>query len=46
MFAQRFVDRIQGKEKRGKVARVDIVAEQVKKMLQASDQKIILMVRG
>ena len=34
------------KKPRAKPQRVDVIAEQVKKMLQASDQKIILMVRG
>lgn len=33
------------REKRAK-QRTDIVAEQVKKMLQTSDQQLILMVRG
>ena len=44
MFAQKFLASWK-KEKRQKV-RVDIVAEQVKQMLQTSDQKLILMVRG
>lgn len=34
------------KDRRAKVKRVDVVAEQVKKVLQESDQKLILMVRG
>lgn len=53
MFAQKFLaglkkpfDFAQGKEKRTRVKRVDVVAEQVKQMLQTSDQKLILMVRG
>ena len=53
MFAQRFLANFkrpfgftQGKEKRVRAKRVDVVAEQVKQMLQTSDQKLILMVRG
>lgn len=52
MFAQKFVaglrkpfDVYQGRGKRNR-QRVDLVAEQVKKMLATSDQKLILMVRG
>ncbi len=53
MFATKFLASFkrpfgfaQGKEKRIRAKRVDIVAEQVKQMLQTSDQKLILMVRG
>ena len=53
MFAQRFVAGLtrpfssaQGREKRNRVQRVDVVAEQVRKVLQETDQKLILMVRG
>ncbi len=35
----------QGREKQS-MARLDIVSEQVKKVLSASDQKLILMVRS
>ncbi len=35
-----------GRAKRQRVDRVDIVAEQVKKVLATSDQKLILMVRS
>lgn len=34
------------KDRRSKVQRVDLVREQVKKMLTETDQKLILMVRG
>ncbi len=34
------------REKRAKTKRVDVMAEQVRKILQDTDQKIILMVRG
>lgn len=44
MFAQKFVAGFR-KEKKSR-QRVDLVAEQVKKMLATSDQKLILMVRG
>ncbi len=53
MFAQRFLAGFkrpfgftQGREKRIRTKRVDQVTEQVKQMLQTSDQKLILMVRG
>ncbi len=52
MFAQKFVNSwkkpfgfTQSKAKRSN-RRVDLVAEQVKKVLQTSDQKLILMVRS
>ncbi len=35
-----------GREKRANRVRTDVVGEQVKRMLQETDQKIILMVRG
>ncbi len=44
MFAQKFAANFRRKKTR--VGRVDVVAEQVRKMLQATDQKLILMVRG
>ncbi len=45
MFATRFVQSLRkGKRARGK--RADLVTEQVKKVLQDTDQKLILMVRG
>ncbi len=34
------------REKKARAKRLDIVTEQVKKVLQDSDQKLILMVRG
>lgn len=47
MFADKIVASLR-KEKtnRKRVDRVDIVAEQVRKVLATSDQKLILMVRG
>lgn len=45
MFAQRFLANFK-REKRVKAKRVDLVAEQVKQMLQTSDQQLILMVRS
>lgn len=44
MFAQKIVASFR-KEKRSR-QRVDVVVEQVKKVLATSDQKLILMVRG
>ncbi len=35
-----------GKERKSRVSRVDVVSEQVREMLQTSDQKLILMVRS
>lgn len=53
MFAQRFVQSFrrpfgfaQGKERRVRIKRLDLVTEQVRKVLQDTDQKLILMVRG
>lgn len=45
MFATRWVTNLR-REKRVRARRVDVVTEQVKKVLQATDQKLILMVRG
>ena len=45
MFAQRFLAGFR-KEKRIKTRKVDVVSEQVKQMLQETNQKLILMVRG
>ena len=45
MFATRFVQGFK-KEKRAREQRADVVTEQVKKVLQDTDQKLILMVRG
>lgn len=45
MFATRFVTGFK-REKRGRIKKVDLVTEQVKKMLQTTDQKLILMVRS
>ena len=44
MFAQRLVASFKRSKKR--VHRIDIVTEQVRKMLATEDQKLILMVRG
>lgn len=44
-FAQKFAANFK-KGKRVKIQRIDIVAEQVKKVLETEDQKLILMVRG
>ncbi len=43
MFTDKFVTNV---KKRTRVRRADMVTEQVKKVLQAADQKLILMVRG
>lgn len=46
MFAQKFLANWK-REKRVKAGRrVDLVAEQVKQVLQETNQKLILMVRG
>ena len=45
MFDQKFFPNLK-KAKRNKSQKIDVIAEQVKKTLQTSDQKIILMVRG
>lgn len=45
MFAQRSLTNLK-KEKRDRGQRKDLMAEQVKKVLQTSDQKLILMVRS
>ncbi|MBI4035400.1 hypothetical protein HY383_00470 [Candidatus Daviesbacteria bacterium] len=46
MFASKFVMGLK-REKRARInRRADVVTEQVKKMLQTADQKLILMVRG
>jgi len=44
MFAQRLMASFKRSKKR--VQRIDLVTEQVRKMLAAEDQKIILMVRS
>lgn len=45
MFASRLVTAFR-REKRVRARRSDVVTEQVKKVLQTADQKLILMVRG
>lgn len=45
MFATRFITSFK-REKRTRTPKRDIISEQVKKMLQEADQKLILMVRG
>ena len=45
MFAQKFLTSFK-RDKRAKAQKVDEVGEQVKKMLQTSNQQLILMVRG
>lgn len=45
MFAQRLLTGFK-KEKRARARKSDAITEQVKRMLQASDQKLILMVRS
>lgn len=45
MFAQKFLTNWK-RSKRDRSKRADLVAEQVKKMLQTADQQLILMVRG
>lgn len=44
MFAMKWVNSF--KQKKVRANRLDTVNEQVKKMLQTADQKLILMVRG
>lgn len=53
MFANRFMTSFRkpfgfthSRERRERVERVDLVREQVRKVLQEVDQKLILMVRG
>jgi len=50
MFADKFVTSFRriynSSPKRSKLHRVDVMADQVKKMLQDSDQKLILAVRS
>ena len=53
MFTTRFVQNLrrpfgsaQGRKKRARGRKADLVTEQVKKVLQDTDQKLILMVRG
>lgn len=52
MFAQKFVAEFKrnylssGKTNKRNTQRVDLVSEQVKQVLQASGQKLILEVRG
>lgn len=53
MFANRFMTSFRkpfglahGRERKARGQRVDIVREQVKKVLQEVDQQLILMVRG
>lgn len=45
MFAARFISGFK-KERRARKTAMDTIAEQVKKVLKDSDQKLILMVRG
>lgn len=45
MFAARWVNHFK-KEKRVRAKTKDVVSEQVKKILQATDQRLILMVRN
>ena len=45
MFANRFGAAFK-REKRAKLRKIDVVTEQVKKVLTDADQKLILMVRG
>ena len=45
MFATWLVNSLR-REKKNRTLRVDVVAEQVKKVLQETDQQLILMVRG
>ena len=45
MFATRWVTFFK-KDRKARIRRMDVVAEQVKKVLQEADQKLILMVRG
>lgn len=45
MFAQRFVQSFR-RERRGRAKKSDLITEQVRKVLQDTDQKLILMVRG
>lgn len=45
MFAQKIAAGLK-RVKRSRIQRADVVADQVRKMLQEADQKLILMVRG
>lgn len=45
MFAQKFIANLK-RDKKVRARRADVVADQVREMLQTSDQKLILMVRG
>ena len=45
MFATRLVTGFR-RDKKIRARKIDTVAEQVKKVLQEADQKLILMVRG
>ena len=45
MFASRLVTAFK-REKRVRTRKSDVVTEQVRKVLQTADQKLILMVRG
>ena len=45
MFTNRLITGFK-REKRIKPRRTDVITEQVKKVLQEADQKLILMVRG
>ena len=51
MFAQKFIDNFKKDKRRVRrisqgLRGIDLVNEQVKKVLQETDQKLILMVRG
>jgi len=45
LFMDRFVSAVR-KERKVRVARRDVIAEQVRKVLESTDQKLILMVRS
>lgn len=46
MFSTKFTTGFKRERRAKRIDRVDVVAEQVKKVLGDSDQKLILMVRG
>lgn len=46
MFGARLATIIKRDKKNRRIARSDVISEQVKKVLEDSDQKLILMVRG
>ncbi len=46
IFSNKLNFSLNKKDRRSKIQKMDLVREQVKKMLTETDQKLILMVRG